>query len=147
MRIRRSRPRTGATAVEFAVVFTLFLLIVFGIFEYARYVMMRQLLENAAREGARFAVVHTYDSTTADVEAQVMRRLVGQEQQLQNLAIQVYRADPTTGANLGAWTDARFGESICVQVNGDFNTVLPNFLFMRNPLPIEGRVIMNSEAN
>jgi len=144
---RSTARRDGGTLVEFAVVISLFLLLAFGIFEYSRMIMMRQLVENAAREGARFAVVHTYDSTTPDVEARVRQRFAGLDGQLQNLTIQVFRCDAATGANLGPWTDAQFGQSICVRVTGNFNTVLPSFLFMRNPIPIEGRVIMNSEAN
>jgi len=58
-RIRRiaSRHRRGAAMVEFAVVVPVFLLLVFGMIEYGRMVMVQQILTNAAREGARVGVL------------------------------------------------------------------------------------------
>ena len=56
-RIRSGR-RTGATTVEVSVVLSVFLLFLFGIFEYCRYLMMIQITTNAARDGARYAVVN-----------------------------------------------------------------------------------------
>jgi Flp pilus assembly protein TadG len=56
-----SRPnadaRTGAAAVETALVLPLFFLIVFGVIEFGRAFMVAQLLTNAAREGARAAIM------------------------------------------------------------------------------------------
>jgi hypothetical protein len=48
-------PRNGAVAVEFAIVAPILLAIVFGMIEMGRAFEMRNLLEVAAREGARFA--------------------------------------------------------------------------------------------
>ncbi len=48
--------RTGAAAVETALVLPLFFLIVFGVIEFGRAFMVAQLLTNAAREGARTAI-------------------------------------------------------------------------------------------
>ena len=56
-RIRSGR-RSGATTVEVSVVLSVFLLFLFGIFEYCRYLMMIQITTNAARDGARYAVVN-----------------------------------------------------------------------------------------
>lgn len=55
--IRRPRngPRTGAVAVEFAVVAPVLLAILFGLIEVGRAFEMTNQLEVAAREGARFA--------------------------------------------------------------------------------------------
>jgi hypothetical protein len=49
------RNRNGAVAVEFAIVAPVLLAIVFGMMEMGRAFEMRNLLEVAAREGARFA--------------------------------------------------------------------------------------------
>ncbi|HTM54667.1 MAG TPA: TadE/TadG family type IV pilus assembly protein [Pirellulales bacterium] len=49
--------RRGTAAVEFALVAPLFVLLVFGMIEYGRMVMVQQLLVNAAREGARVGVL------------------------------------------------------------------------------------------
>ncbi len=57
-------PALGAFPPRAAVVETVFtlplmLLFVWGIFEYSRYVMMLQVVNNAAREACRYAVMHT----------------------------------------------------------------------------------------
>jgi Flp pilus assembly protein TadG len=47
---------------EFALVAPIFFLILFGIIDFGRYVYYVQVLNNAAREGARYAIVHGYNS-------------------------------------------------------------------------------------
>lgn len=49
--------RTGAAAVEFAIVAPLFFLLILGIIEFARIFMVIQILNNGAREGARKAIL------------------------------------------------------------------------------------------
>lgn len=49
--------RRGAAVVEFAVIAPLFFLLVFGIVEFGRALMVQQILTNASREGARRAIV------------------------------------------------------------------------------------------
>ena len=51
------RPR-GQALVEFAFVVPLFLLLMFAIIDFGRYVYYVQVINNAAREGARYAIVH-----------------------------------------------------------------------------------------
>lgn len=63
MRRRGSRGRgLGQALTEFAFVLPIFLLILYGIIEFGRYVYTVQMLNNAAREGARYAIVHGSDS-------------------------------------------------------------------------------------
>lgn len=68
MRIPKSvrRNRRGAAAVEFAIVAPLLFLVVFGIIEVGRVMMVQHVLTNAAREGARQAAFNS--STTASVQ-------------------------------------------------------------------------------
>lgn len=56
----RNRPgrRRGLTVVESALVMSVFLLLLFGMFEYCRFLMVLHVSNNAAREGARYAVVN-----------------------------------------------------------------------------------------
>src|SRR5205807_1594103 len=70
------RSRTAAVTVETALVLPIALLFILGIFEYGRYLMTMQLMNNAAREGVRYAVTHlqpvtlgatTYGNATSDV--------------------------------------------------------------------------------
>ena len=48
----------GQVLAEFALVAPIFFLILFGIIDFGRYVYYVQVLNNAAREGARYAIVH-----------------------------------------------------------------------------------------
>jgi Flp pilus assembly protein TadG len=63
------KQRRGAAVVEFAVVAPLFIMLVFGMIEYGRMVMVQQLIVNAAREGARLGVLD--GATTAAVTSAV----------------------------------------------------------------------------
>ena len=50
--------RSGAAAVEAAFILIPVMLIVFGIFQYGRLLMDWNVLNNAAREGCRYALVN-----------------------------------------------------------------------------------------
>ena len=141
-----ARRRRGAAVVETAIVLILCMLLVFGIYEYGRLVMLKHLLDNAVREGARYAVVHTSDATTADIQNTVRSFLAGQDAQLQNVNIQVYMSD-SNGNNTGQWTDATFGTYIAVQIDADYKPTLPTLLFMNATVHIDTRSMMYSEAN
>ncbi len=52
---RRTR---GQTLVEFALVAPLFFLLLFAIIEGGRFVFFYEVLNNATREGARYAIIH-----------------------------------------------------------------------------------------
>ena len=49
--------RSGAAAVEFALIAPLLIVLVFGMIEFGRMFMAEQVLTNAAREGARKAIL------------------------------------------------------------------------------------------
>ncbi len=121
------------------------LLFVLGLFDFGRVIMLQQLVTNAAREGCRYAIVNTSTATTSQVQTYVTNYLCGQ--QITNLAINVYEADPTTGANLGAWTNAGLSNSIAVQVTGTISTLTPTFSLLPSSVPVQSTCIMASEAN
>ena len=52
----------GQAIAEFALVAPIFFLILFSIIDFGRYVYYVQILNNAAREGARYAIVHGANS-------------------------------------------------------------------------------------
>ncbi|HTQ38688.1 MAG TPA: TadE/TadG family type IV pilus assembly protein [Pirellulales bacterium] len=68
------RNRRGAAAVEFAIVAPVFFLLVFGMVEYGRMVMVQQVITNAAREGARVGVLD--GSQLSDVQTAVNNYLI-----------------------------------------------------------------------
>src|SRR5271157_2974326 len=89
----RARASRGAAVVETALILNVLLLGLLGVFEYGRIVMLRQLMFNAAREGARLAIVGTAadpEATTAQIQQTVTSYLAGQS--LSNMSVQVYQA-------------------------------------------------------
>jgi Flp pilus assembly protein TadG len=144
-------PRRAVTVVELALVLSVFLLFILGICEYGRYIMACQVLDAAVREGARFAVVHTNDATTAEVQDRVDAVLTSAGRHLsnynKNTSIEVFQSDPATGANIGAWTSAPFGNDITVRVSGTYRPILPMFLLMPQAIAMKAECVMKSEAN
>jgi Flp pilus assembly protein TadG len=64
--LHRPTRRRGVTVVESAAVMSVFLLLLFGMFEYCRFLMVLHVTNNAAREGARYAVVNVDKPTDFD---------------------------------------------------------------------------------
>jgi|SRR5579872_4338193 len=137
--------RRGVTLVESAIVLNLFLLLMFAVMEYGRFVMQGQLLINAAREGARYATVNTSTVTTAQVQSHVTGYLAGQMPS--SLVINVYQADPTTGANIGPWTNTSAGNPIAVEITGTYQPMLPIASILPRPVPVSAKCVTFSEAN
>ncbi len=158
--------RPGVTVVEMAFVLIVAMMLLFGILEYGRYLMVLQTANNAAREGVRYAVVHTGDGTTqAQVIAVVNNKMSGVDAQLQGYTVNVFSADPTgiynssgaaiypptiqsiPGNPVTNWNSARYGSPIVVQITGTYQPILPGFLFMNANMSINVTAMMNSEAN
>ncbi len=146
---RVSRLRRGAAVLETALVLNVLLLGLLGTFEYGRMIMIRQLMDNAAREGARLAVVGTaadHTVTTAQIQSTVTSFLAGQS--ISGLTVSVYQANPITGANIGLWNQTPYGGAIAVKVQGSYRPVIPTtFGIVPNPMPLKVVSMMLSEAN
>ncbi len=114
---RRCSDERGAAAVEFALVVSLLLVIVFGIIAFGRVYSELEVMESAAREGARAAAVRTPDQIVAAV----------------NDAAAPYSVDNAPTANL-VCDDATVGQSVTVSWNQDFDVELvlaPTVTFTR----------------
>lgn len=146
-RVSGGTRRSGTTVVELAFVTIIFFMVVFGIWEYGRMIFVRQMVVNAAREGARYAVVNTTDTTIdADTQAFVKQKMSGLDQKTTYYKCQIYLADDT-GTNIGKAGDAQFGQYVCVQIDYDFSPVLPSFLYLSQTMRITTKSLMYSEAN
>lgn len=154
-RSRRARlnERRGSTLVEAALVLPVLLLFLFGIFEYGRYLMTLQLVNNAARDACRYAVTNsqpvtigstTYGATTADVTNLVTTNMAGVT--LQSQSTQVYMSD-ALGNNIGTWTSAQSGQRICVNISGNFQVMASGLLFLPSTIPVQVKCVMRCEAN
>jgi Flp pilus assembly protein TadG len=111
-RCSSGRKRRGAAAVEFAVVAPLFFLMVFGMLEFGRMVMVQQILTNASREGARKAVLN--GSTTTDVNDTVVKTMGDAKITINTGNVTINPTDPATAA---------YGDPVTVTVHVPFSQV------------------------
>jgi Flp pilus assembly protein TadG len=127
--------------------------LMFAIFEYGRYVFVRQVMENAARSGARVAVVEatSYISSTVannDVSNAISTAMANAP--VTNMNWTIYQAD-TSGNNIGDWTSTKFGNDLVVQIDADLPLIFPLYNFIKptssNTIHITVKVMMRSEAN
>ena len=146
--------RTAAALVETAAIVTLFLMLLFGVLEYCRFLFFRQLIDNAAREGARYAVVNTNSPTVdADTTAVIMAKMNNMDKQVQNFTILLYAADasgnpiPATPGPNASMSTAQFGQYVGVQIDCDYNPITPNLLRTSKTIHISVKILMCSEAN
>ena len=58
---RSTKSQRGSSVAEFAIVAGVFFMIIFGIIEFARLLYTHNALTDAARRGARYAVLHAQD--------------------------------------------------------------------------------------
>jgi Flp pilus assembly protein TadG len=72
MIIKCLRNQKGATAIEFAIVFSLFFGIVWATISYAMPLFLNQVMNHAVAEGARFALRADPDQDPAVYEAQLL---------------------------------------------------------------------------
>ena len=131
--------------VETALVLSICFVFMFGLFDFCRLLMVRQVVANAAREGARYATVSTQSVTTAAVQSVVQNFLAGQVPS-GSTTISVYLANPATGANIGDWTTAQLGQAIGVQVTTSYKPILSKFSLLPSSVPITETAVMRSEA-
>jgi Flp pilus assembly protein TadG len=113
------RKRRAAAAVEFAIVAPLFFLLVFGLIEYGRMVMVQQIITNASREGARSAVLD--GATTSGVQAAVNNYLTSGS-----------ISGATVAVNPNPPTSAQYGDPVTVTVSVPFSQVswLPSPMYL-----------------
>jgi len=116
--------RRGAAAVEFAIVAPVFFLMILGMIEIGRAVMVQQIITNASREGARLAVLP--GSTRADVITRVEDILSSST--IPNAQVDIF---DELGGELDP-EDAEYGDVVNVTVSVPFSEVswLPASKFM-----------------
>jgi Flp pilus assembly protein TadG len=136
--------RRGATLVEAAIVMNIFLLFIFGIMEFGHFVMVKQLMDNAARDGARMAATGSTTVSTAQIQNYVLGEMVNQAPS--GVAIQIFQANPQTGANIGPWTNAGLGDAIAVQITGNYKPMLSMASLLPVAIPVTSEAIVYSES-
>ena len=119
----RGSGEAGAVAVEFALVLSLLVLILFGVFEFGLAWSKVQVFEGAAREGARCAAVRAAEASVGlpvcDVEIAVKNASGGYTPSLTNFSISV---SPSGG---GECTADTIGEEVTVGWDEDLKINIP----------------------
>lgn len=141
----RKGERRGAAAVETAVVLLLVAMFFFAIFEYGRLLMDWNVLNNAAREGCRYALVNNTDSTIdAKVQTLVKQTMAGRESSFNTFTVTL------SGTSKGVATPVNNlvpGDLITVTVSGEykFMNIIP-FAPMPNSYQISSSITMVCEG-
>lgn len=120
----RCGARRGAAVVEFAIVASLLFLLILGIIEFGRLLMVQQILTNASREGARRAVLE--QATVTDVETLVDNYLASSSVPGATVTV-----SPSSLSTLG------FGDPVTVSVSVPYNQVS----WLPSPWFLGGRVL------
>ena len=99
--MKRMRSEKGAALIEAAITVPIILLISVGIFEFGRAYQTMQVLTNAAREGARMAVIST--TTNDDITNRVRAYMkAGSLQEHATATVTIERGVPLSGADTGS---------------------------------------------
>ena len=106
----RPAERRGVSAVEFAIIAPLFVLLILGVIEFGRAMMVKQIITNAAREGARRAIIET--ATESEVKQVV-------NDYLANASI----SGATVSVNPASLSTLGLGDPVTVQVSVSCNTI------------------------
>ena len=101
-----ARTERGASAVEFAIVLPVLFLVIAGIVDFGRFFFAQIQLTNAAREGARAAVVLPNPAAT-DMTAITQRALAGAAG-VQGAAASVVATCPAASSNATVQVTATF---------------------------------------
>lgn len=137
--------RRGAVAVETALVMIAMTSLVFGIFEYSRLLMDWDLLNNAAREGCRYAIANnTNSSISANVQSTVTSFMGGRTASFSSFTVTV------SGTHQGVSTAVNNlapGDLITVTVSGNYQflNIIP-LIHMPTTFSISSAVTMICEG-
>lgn len=108
--------------VEMAVCFPIFMLMLLGIIEFGRGLMVSQLLTNAAREGCREAIRDDVSETTvADDIRNMVVQTVGC--QSDDVSVSFTTTSRTTDAELSSISAAKERDLILIRVGVPFDSV------------------------
>jgi Flp pilus assembly protein TadG len=134
---RCRRNRQGAAVVEFAIIAPLFFMMVFGMIEFGRAIMVQQVLTNASREGARVAVLDSQTPTATQVKSLVATYL--QNAGITGATVTINPAEPTS---------ASYGQPVTVNVQIPFSNVswLPAPWFLTGSTKLKASTVMRRET-
>ena len=150
IRVSRTVRRRGATVVECAIIYPITFLLMLGLIIGGLGVFRYQEISSVAREGARWASVHGYQSAaeasstgvgTPTTASDVYTNAIKPQADASSLspAIDNKKISSSTG------TDANGGATVSVTVTYDFN-LITNYPGIPNPYTVSRTVTMQQEA-
>jgi Flp pilus assembly protein TadG len=128
LRSRADEKRRGAAAVEASQVLLALTMFVFGLFEYGWFLMNYNLVNNAAREGCRYALVNNTSSTiSSDVTTVVTNYMAGQSSNFTSITVTV--SGTHNGSAVTDVTTLVAGDFIIVKVSATYKflNIIPIF--------------------
>jgi Flp pilus assembly protein TadG len=144
----------GQALVEFALVFPIFILLVFGLIDIGRYVYDANAISQAAREGARYGSVADYVDAGANPPCTAGRDACIQQETLRRMAavpsstvdVQCRRQTGTGIVVVANADDCRTADFLIVQVATPFSMFTPVIAQIIGPqtLHSEARVFVNN---
>ncbi len=133
--MRFLRREKGQAMVEFAIVLPIFILVLCGILDFGWYFFHTLLIENGAREGARYGAVNAANSNCAALVETKVESMI-----------------PTTVKELDVdvtfSTPSRTDGDIKVSVRGTVYTLTPvlGIFFENQKIPLKSEVTMKAES-
>lgn len=121
MRLHRGRGRSGQSAVEMALVLPVLLIFILGIIEFGQAWHVKQVVTDAARAGARRAVVADPLMTQDSVRIVIRRALARSGVDGGNMGIDFDTLPPPTGH----WRESGAIQTITVEVQFRFGFLSP----------------------
>jgi Flp pilus assembly protein TadG len=100
--LKQFRDTRGQALIEFTVAFILVVILLVGVIEVGRLVLVYTTITNAAADGVRYGIVHGADSpaTTSDIQTVVTNRLTWMNTASPPLTITVTNAGGTVGSTV-----------------------------------------------
>ncbi|HXT58213.1 MAG TPA: TadE/TadG family type IV pilus assembly protein [Pirellulales bacterium] len=101
IRQRRRNDRRGTSAVEFAFIAPVFFMLVIGMIEFGRAMMVQQALTNAARQGARLATLDSTNNSSNPTPGSLVTTEVNQALSAANISGAATAISPSLPAAAG----------------------------------------------
>lgn len=139
----RQRHARGQSLVEFALILPIFVLLLVGIFDFGRAIYAFNTINNAAREGARLAVV---DQTVTHIQEEAAKGAVSLG--IGDADIEVEFVNNTTGAACTVINTNRASEcSAIVRVPYSYQAATPLIGNLVGVIPMEGMSQFRIDVN
>ena len=141
--MKRMRSEKGAALLEAAVTVPIILLLSVGIFEFGRAYQTQQVLTNAAREGARVAVIE--GTTDAEVRTRVQNYLTsGGLKTLSDSQIVISRAVALTPSSTASTVEIDYPFEFMV-LNPVVRLIAPTDSTTGAPITMKAATLMRNE--